>query len=77
MGDMTEEFNDLKEWNKQKKIEKNNKYEPLLIKINALKKADGIYELNDWLIYPSKGFCMNKFNTKKRISIEKFLKELK
>ncbi|NCC99885.1 MAG: hypothetical protein EOL95_09345 [Bacteroidia bacterium] len=49
------------------------KYEPLLIESGAVKKSDGIYELNGWLCYPTKGFAMNKANHHKRTSITKVL----
>ena len=56
--------------------EKNNaKYEPQLIELGAIKKSDGVYELDGWFLYPTKGFAMNKENVYKRIRLSRFIKK--
>lgn len=75
MGDMAEYFNDLKEINKQKREKRNEKYEPQLIELGAIEKSSGVYELNGWFCYPTKGFAMNKYNTKQRMSLNEFIKK--
>lgn len=77
MGDMAEYFNDLKEINRQKREKRNEKFEPQLIELGAIKKSSGVYELDGWFCYPTKGFAMNKYNTKQRMSLDKFIKENK
>lgn len=62
---------------KERCAKRNNKYEPLIISIGAVKKAEAIYELGEWFIYPTKGFVMNKKNTRKRMQIDRFIKKLK
>lgn len=73
MGDMGEIFNAMKEHNKQVREQKKNKYEPLLRQIGAVYKADGVWELNDWFCYPTKGFAMNK-RTYKKQNLTMFIK---
>lgn len=77
MGDMAEYFNDLKEINKQKREKRNEKYEPQLIEIGAIEKSSGVYELNGWFCYPTKGFAMNKYNSKQRMNLDKFINKYK
>lgn len=74
---MAEYFNDLKEINRQKREKRNEKFEPQLIELGAIKKSSGVYELDGWFCYPTKGFAMNKYNTKQRMSLDKFIKENK
>lgn len=66
---------DFKAFYKGKKLREklNSKYEPKLIEVGAIKKAPGIYELNEWLCYPTKGFAMNKYNPRKRMRINRVL----
>ena len=70
---MGEYFNALKKGFKKIRKKRNIRLEPLLIEAGAIKKGDGIYMLNDWFCYPTKGFAMNKFNNNKRTSITKLL----
>lgn len=74
MSDMGEIFNAMKEHNKKTRIKRNEKYEPLLKKLGAIKKADGVWEYStDWFCYPTKGFAMNK-RTYKKMNLDKFIK---
>lgn len=77
MGDMREYFEDLKEINKQKRTQRKEKYKPQLIKLGAIEKSSGVYELNGWFCYPTKGFAMNKYNSKQRMNLDKFIKQNK
>ena len=76
MGDMGEIFQVMKEHNKEVRAKRKLNYVGKLIAIAAEPKSDGVWQYKDWLIYPTKGFCMNKYNSKQRKSIDKFLKEL-
>ena len=40
-------------------------------KKNAVEKSMGVWQHNEWFIYPTKGFAMNKYNTSIRMSINK------
>lgn len=73
---MAEYFNDLKEINKQKREKRNEKYEPQLIELGAIEKSNGVYEFNGWFCYPTKGFAMNKYNSRQRMRLDKYIKEL-
>ena len=75
MGDIGDHFRDLKPHFKEMRQIKKNKFEPLLIEAGCIKKSDGVYEKDDWFIYPTKGFAMNKRKTSERMSIDKFLKQ--
>lgn len=68
----------LRQYYRDKKLrmKRNEKWEPRLIEIGAIKKSDGIYEINGWFCYPTKGFAMNKENNKKRIRISRLLKRI-
>ena len=73
MGDMGEVFSAMKEHNKKMRTKRNAKYEPLLKKIGAIEKADGVWEYGaDWFCYPTKGFAMHKKNHKK-MNLDKFI----
>ena len=61
---------------KERCKKRNDKYEPLIISIGAVKKAEAVYELGDWFIYPTKGFVMNKKDTRKRMRINRFVKKI-
>lgn len=74
MGELSEFWNDYKEHKKEKREQKNNKYEPMLISAGAIETSYKVYMLGDWLCYPTKGFCMHKKNTKKQ-NIEKTIRE--
>jgi hypothetical protein len=75
MGDMAEVFNAMKEHNKQIKAQRKLKYVGRLVAIGAEPKADSVWQHGDWFLYPSKGFAMNRFNTKKRMNLNKYLME--
>ena len=77
MGDMREYFDDMKEIYKQRKADRNEKFEPQLIELGAIKKSDAVYEFNDWFCYPTKGFAMNKRNSKQRMRLDKFINKYK
>lgn len=77
MGDMREYFEDLKEINKQKRTQRNEKYEPQLIKLGAIEKSSGVYEFNGWFCYPTKGFAMNKNNSRQKMGLDKFINKYK
>lgn len=74
MGDIGDFFREQKEYIKEKRQEKNDKYEPQLISMGAIKKSCAVYEFGDWLCYPTKGFAMNKKNVKERMGLDKFIK---
>lgn len=73
MGDMREYYEDMKEIYRQRKADRNAKFEPQLIALGAILKSEAVYELNGWLCYPTKGFAMNKRNTKQRMQLQKFI----
>ena len=75
MGDMREYFDAMREYKKQKALERNDKYEPLLIAKGAIQKSSSVYMLGDYLCYPTKGFAMHKRSYKKK-DLNKFLEEL-
>ena len=77
MGDMREYFEDLKEIHKKRKADTNEKYQPQLIKLGAIEKSSGVYEFNGWFCYPTKGFAMNKYNSKQRTNLDKFINKYK
>lgn len=77
MGDMREYFEDLKEINKQKRTQRNEKYEPQLIELGAIEKSSGVYEFNGWFCYPTKGFAMNKSNSRQKMGLDKFINKYK
>lgn len=76
MGDLAVFYKERKERYKERCVKRNEKYEPKIIEIGAIKKSDGVYQYGDWFLYPTKGFVMNKFNTKKRMRINRFIKKL-
>lgn len=63
----------LGEKNKRKKMKE--EFEPKLKQIGAIFVQNGIWKLENWFLYPSKGFAMNKFDTTERISLYKFIKD--
>lgn len=73
MGELFKAFNEHK---KQLREKRNLKYEPKVVEIGAIKKAEGIYQYEDWFLYPTKGFVMNRFDTRKRMRINRFIKKL-
>lgn len=80
-NNMKEIFDYMKEYNKEQKQLRNEKYLPIILELGAIQKSDGVYELKDkkgqdWFVYPTKGFCMHKKNSKKRISVNDFIKNL-
>ena len=77
MSDLAEFYKDQKAAYKERCQKRNEKYEFQLIELGAIFKSDGVYELNDWFLYPTKGFAMNKKNSKKRMSLDKFIQKQK
>jgi hypothetical protein len=76
MGDIAEYFTIYAEIHKQKREERKAKYEPILKQIGAVLKSDGVYMLNDWFLYPTKGFAMNRYNYRKK-GLEKIIREVR
>ena len=74
MGDLAEFYREEKERYKERCINRNEKYEPQLIAIGAVCKSDGVYELDGYFLYPTKGFAMSKKNPRKRVNLDKFIK---
>ena len=77
MSDLAEFWKDSKEAFKDRCQKRNNKFEPELIEIGAVKKSSGVYEKDDWFCYPTKGFAMNKRNSRQRMSLTKFINQYK
>lgn len=76
MGEMREIFDLMKEQYKQRCSKRNEKFEPTLIDIGAIKKSNGVYECGEYFCYPTKGFAMHKKSYKK-MNLEKFLERNK
>ena len=74
MGDMGDIFKEFKEYDKERKAKCSENYIPMLEKLGAIKKSDGVYEYKNWFLYPTKGFAMNKQNTSIRHPLEQFIK---
>jgi lysyl-tRNA synthetase class I len=56
------------------------RYKKLLKKMGAKWKSNSIYEIDGWLCYPTKGFAMEKRNTRNRVqldNLEEALNEIK
>lgn len=75
MGDMGEIFSAMREHNKEVRQKKRDNFEPKLKEIGAIEKSDGVWELNGFFLYPTKGFAMNKKNPDDRRNLNKFIKE--
>ncbi len=73
MSDFSEFWQEEKQAFKERCIKRNAKYEPQLQEIGAIYKADGIYELDGYFLYPTKGFAMSKTNAKKKMKLDKFI----
>lgn len=73
MGDMGDFFREEKEEHRIRCEKRNNRFEPKLIKLGAIKKSDAVYELDGWLCYPTKGFAMDKRNSNNRCNLNKFI----
>ena len=76
MGDMGDFFQEEREAFKIRCEKRNNRFEPKLLAIGAVKKSDAVYELDGWLCYPTKGFAMDKRNSNNRKNLGKFIEEL-
>lgn len=72
MGDI---FRDANEYFKQRRVERSDKFIPLLRKVGATEKSDGVWMISDYLCYPTKGFAMHK-KTYKRKGLMKYLNEI-
>ncbi|MCM1003613.1 MAG: hypothetical protein NC408_04655 [Candidatus Gastranaerophilales bacterium] len=68
----------FKAYRKHKKLraKRNNKYEPKLIALGAVKKSEAVYELDGWFCYPTKGFAMYKKDCSKRLNLNKFINRM-
>lgn len=77
METMGEFYKSIKEAIKEKSDKNKNKYVPLLLEKGAIFKSDGVYELQInnkiYFCYPRKGYAMNKFNNKEKVSLYKLL----
>lgn len=73
MGDMGEIFQAMREASKERRAKRKLKYTGKLIAIGAEPKSDSVWQHNDWFLYPSKGFVMNRFNSMQRMSLDKYL----
>ena len=76
MGDMGEIFQAMREASKERREKRKLKYTGKLIAIGAEPKSDSVWQHKDWFLYPSKGFVMNRYNSKQRMSLDKYLKEV-
>lgn len=76
MGDMAEYFTIYAEIHKKKREERRAKFEPMLQQIGAVFKSEGVYMLDNWLLYPTKGFAMNRYNYRKK-SLEKVIGDIR
>lgn len=75
MGDMGEIFQAMREASKERRKKRMLKYTGKLIALGAEPKSDSVWQYKDWFLYPSKGFVMNRFNSKQRMSLDKFISE--
>lgn len=73
MGDMGDFFREEKEEFKLRCEKRNNRFEPKLLALGAIKKSDAVYELDGWFCYPTKGFAMEKKNSSNRRNLGKFI----
>ena len=76
MGDMSEIFQAMREASRERREKRKLKYTGKLIAIGAEPKSDSVWQHKDWFLYPSKGFVMNRFNSKQRMSLDKYLNEV-
>ena len=74
MNETTEFWQEEKEEYKERCEKRNNNYEPKLIELGATKKSDAVFEYDGWFCYPTKGFAMEKKNTKNRMGLDSFIK---
>lgn len=72
MGDLAEFWKEKRLAYKEKCSKRNDKYEPMLVAIGAVKKSEAVYEFGDYFCYPTKGFAMHKKSYKKK-NLDKFL----
>lgn len=75
MTTMGEYFRDVNEIYKQRRAERSDKFIPLLKKVGAIEKSDGVWMIGDYLCYPTKGFAMHKRTYKKK-GLQKHLNEI-
>lgn len=73
---MKEIFEAMREHNKERRKQRNEKFEPMLIDIGAVEKSSGVYEFGDYFCYPTKGFAMHKKSYKKQ-NLLKFIEKVK
>lgn len=65
MGDMGDIFRENKEFIKLRRRERAEKFIPVLKKLGAEEKSDGVWQIADHFCYPTKGFAMHKKTNKK------------
>ena len=75
MGDMADIFRANDEFIKNRRAKRAEEFEPLLIKAGAIQKSGSVYMLDDYLCYPTKGYCAYKKDYRKTKSLREFLKE--
>lgn len=75
MGDMGEIFRENDEFFKNRRIKRAEQFIPILEAAGAVCKSDSVYMLDDYLCYPTKGYCANKRNYRDTKSLREFLKE--
>lgn len=76
MGDLGEMWREQRELYKQRCKNRNDKFEPILIELGAIKKSEAVYIIGDYLCYPTKGFAMHKKTYKKK-KLDNFIKGVK
>lgn len=75
MGEMGEIFKEYREIKKAERVERANKFIPLLIKLGAEEKSDGVWQIGEYFCYPTKGFAMHK-KTYKKCGLSKHLEKI-
>lgn len=76
MSEVVEGFRIMEEIRANERHERFIKYEPLIKEVGAIKTSEGVYMKDNYLIYPTKGFVMDKRTYKKK-SIDIWLSENK
>lgn len=75
MGEMAEYFEIYAQIKKANREQLKAKYEPIIKEIGGIWKSNGVYMFGNWLLYPTKGMAMNRFN-KCKVSLEKVIGEI-
>lgn len=77
MGDMGDIFNTNKEMIKKQRQQRKENFEPLLKEIGAEHKSDGVWMLDGWLLYPTKGYAMYSKNYNRTKSLKQFIEDIR